>query len=504
MQPALWIGHSDNEGGRLSHSAPNLLVISDLHLGEGIRPGALGAEERRSDEALVAFLDHYASRRRGDRPWRLVINGDMVDFVAVCIMPDQSDAVVGLHEDDHLYGLGMRAQPAAHKLRRVMDHHDAVFRALARFVGAGHELAVVTGNHDAAFHWPAVQEELRAGIAQRLGEECGASAWDLAAAIRFHPWFLFEDGVAWIEHGHQYDPYCSFDDVLEPATDERDLDPNVGSAILHYVGNHMADDVSHYWGRGFFGFLKVPWVLGGKRGLDVLAGYRDMIWRLVGHWRGRHAELVAARRTRSRARLARIARKVRLPEEVLVKLQRLRIRPIAIDLGRTLHALMLDRLLLLLAGPLLLIAPLIAVPWSWLPGALVGVLGVLLLWVRVAAGAREPVDPRPALRRTSRKIRELARVPIVVFGHTHQALVDRTRDGWMFNSGTWMPHKGLLAFTHVRIERTERGVKAMLCQWREGRSRGLGAGPAVPIEVLLSRRSATSSTAPAAPRPRVW
>ena len=33
------------------------------------------------------------------------------------------------------------------------------------------------------------------------------------SGVEIHPWFWFEEGVAWIEHGHQFDPYNSFEDV---------------------------------------------------------------------------------------------------------------------------------------------------------------------------------------------------------------------------------------------------------------------------------------------------
>ena len=40
-------------------------------------------------------------------------------------------------------------------------------------------------------------------------EETGAS--DLVSPrVRFHPWFYYDPGVAWIEHGHQYEASNSF------------------------------------------------------------------------------------------------------------------------------------------------------------------------------------------------------------------------------------------------------------------------------------------------------
>jgi hypothetical protein len=56
----------------------NILVVSDLHFGEELLPGAT-AERRHAVElgaaAFCEFLRYHAVRRLGGRPWRLVIAG---------------------------------------------------------------------------------------------------------------------------------------------------------------------------------------------------------------------------------------------------------------------------------------------------------------------------------------------------------------------------------------------------------------------------------------------
>ncbi|MBW1878023.1 MAG: hypothetical protein JRJ84_06655 [Deltaproteobacteria bacterium] len=204
----------------------NLLIISDLHLGEDLRPDAEGERERLAEveRDLVAFLEYYIWRRLDDRPWRLVINGDMVDFLSICLMPAEVDLILGLHPDDHTYGLGARPHAAQMKMQKVLDRHHRVFRALARFVGVGNDLSIVVGNHDAELFWPEVQETLRDGLVALWPTDPAAqdptsrSPDEVGAAITFHPWFFFEEDLVYIEHGHQYDGYCSFDTVLYPVT----------------------------------------------------------------------------------------------------------------------------------------------------------------------------------------------------------------------------------------------------------------------------------------------
>ena len=219
----------------MSDTTANLLVISDLHLGDGIRADSAPLN---TCIELTQFIEHYTTHRRDGLPWRLVINGDMVDFIGICLMPEEAGLIRDLHPDDHYYGLGNRPHAAALKMTHVLSHHADVFRAMARFIGHGHEVTIVVGNHDAAFHFVEVQEALREALKTFWSETNDAqqpkamSAQALGEALTFCPWFYFEEGVAWIEHGHQYDPYCSFDSVLDPATDEQDLDPNIDSAIL--------------------------------------------------------------------------------------------------------------------------------------------------------------------------------------------------------------------------------------------------------------------------------
>ena len=58
---------------------PDLLLISDLHLGSHLKPRMRGEYVHlaaRIDEVLPRFLDHY----RAQGPWILVINGDFIDF----------------------------------------------------------------------------------------------------------------------------------------------------------------------------------------------------------------------------------------------------------------------------------------------------------------------------------------------------------------------------------------------------------------------------------------
>src|SRR5262249_43491478 len=136
----------------------NILVISDLHLGEDLRPGVANLSHLRHlvklERALEAFLTHHTRERLDGKPWTLVVNGDMVDFLAVQMMPEAGDEA---DDEERLYGLGFDEVCSQKKLERVIVRHTGVFSRLAEFVGAGNELVIVVGNHDPEFHYPRVQ-----------------------------------------------------------------------------------------------------------------------------------------------------------------------------------------------------------------------------------------------------------------------------------------------------------------------------------------------------------
>ena len=362
----------------------DLLVISDLHLGED-----LGAKTRRTEileRELIEFLDYH---REEGVPWRLVINGDMIELVGLMILPAEASDTGEVHPDDHHYGLGGREAAAAVKLAAVMQLHAAVFAALARFVGAGHELSVVIGNHDAELHWPKVQDAFVDNLCAHWSDQRPGSDGDrFRDRIGFHPWFFHVQGVVWIEHGHQYDPYCSFEEVLEPATDEEEIDPNVGGLLLRYVCRQLEEDLHTAWGGTFFGYLAI-WLRQGPRTIaNILLAYVDMCRRLVQHWRMRAPERLAARRRRAQLRRAKLADTLRIPEPKLRELSRLWHPPVVVDLGRIMRAVMLDRLLVLIGTPVV-----------FRPGGVAGALVVATLGPRgpaAALGRRPVVGLRPA------------------------------------------------------------------------------------------------------------
>src|SRR5262245_35319753 len=102
--------------------ASNVLVVSDLHFGEELLPGA-SAERRRAIElgatAFREFLRHHAVRRRNGRPWRLIIAGDLFDFMSVRI--DGTRDRPAKTADERRHGLGRSAKAGVERMRLICE-----------------------------------------------------------------------------------------------------------------------------------------------------------------------------------------------------------------------------------------------------------------------------------------------------------------------------------------------------------------------------------------------
>jgi UDP-2,3-diacylglucosamine pyrophosphatase LpxH len=459
----------------------NILVISDLHLGEDLRPSTANVSYLRHlvrlERELEAFLAHYTAQRIDGRPWSLVVNGDMVDFMSVMILPDEAEPD---DAEDRLYGLGFGERQSQRKLEKVIARHRGVFGKLAEFVAAGNELVIVTGNHDVEFHYPMVQRTL---VEWLCGLAVGAGAPDEARAefarrITFCPWFYYREGVIYVEHGHQYDEYCSFDYMLHPVSEARGgKKSRIALSIAHWGMRYFANQIPEYDPRtaetwSFFNYIKWAWAMGLRGAVRVCYLYGLLVWRVVEAWYSVVRRSDRDRRAVHQQRLRELSETWQIAEEKLVALDALRRVPVTHRLWKLLSALFIDRVLL---GAVALAAA--------------TVLGVRLHgWWR-AVGPTATVlafavanqflnrlrleSPSQRLRMAPRLIRAVVRAPFIVFGHSHlPERVALDEGATYFNTGTWASDDTRHAFTHLMVTRPNEGEppQAELRQWRDGGS----------------------------------
>lgn len=461
----------------------NIVVISDLHLGEDLSPDA--SEQTKRDVAMASaaaadYLRHLTQRRAESLPWKLVINGDLLDFLSLHVSPSDPrlEGVAelgGLGRRDRLaHGAGRVPEASAIRVDMIAERHAPFFRALARFLAAGNHVDVIAGNHDRELTHPLVAERFHAAL-----RNAGARERDLLDRLRIHEWFVHEPGVAWIEHGHQYDEQCSFEHNLAPTNPRGEIIPNVDATSVRYLSSAASIDPHSTEEWTFAGYMKFAWSCGPRGVARLASGYTRFVYGLWQASRAHRALLARRRRTaRHELRMAELSEERNVPIETLRAVDRLRRMPITRSMGRVSRMLMIDRMALSLFT---ILAALVVGLWTgWPYGPISGGVTLALgLLGGEAVSRRVPRDPSMALATVPERIHRIVGTPVVVFGHTHQALrIPLSAGGVYINGGTWLPaiRPGLLrAFTHVVILHGKSGPEVHLRQWRDGHSRAFDA-----------------------------
>ena len=164
------------ERGAVKHS---LFVISDLHLGgkpaEGDKPSfqmcTVAGQSR-----LASFIDWVGRQRSESNDVHLLINGDIVDFLA-------EEAFSSFTNGD---------DEARDKLKQAIKHTQGVWKALRDYVSGGGRLTLLLGNHDVELSLPAARRLLM----ETLGPGQVEFVYDNQAYV---------EGPVLIEHGNRYD-----------------------------------------------------------------------------------------------------------------------------------------------------------------------------------------------------------------------------------------------------------------------------------------------------------
>ncbi|HTR52998.1 MAG TPA: hypothetical protein VMJ10_20025 [Kofleriaceae bacterium] len=476
----------------VSALAKNILVVSDLHFGEQLLPGA-SADRRRAvelgEQAFREFLRYHRVRRVDGRPWRLVIAGDLFDFMSVVIPATRE--VPAKSADERRHGLSRGVGSGVLRMARLGEAHRELLADMVEFARRGHSVDVIVGNHDVELLAPEVvaewERQLRAASDAAHGAAAAGSMTrggdDAALArIRIVPWFVYVPGVAWIEHGHVYDEGCSFEFNLAPY-DPKDgrLIYNADYAAVRYLGSAQPDLDPHgieEW--AFTGYLRYAAEQGVRSFGRLFIAYMRFSWGLVGA-RALHQSLRRrdARRRVHRERLAQVARAGGIPVETASAIDRLARTPLTVSWRRLGRLLVLDRWGLMAGTAAAIVAMLWLLPLVWALAGVAGAVGIALgvqRWL-----GKHLVTSQLPMRAVPQRLRRHVDAPVVVFGHTHDPRWQPLRgDGIYVNSGTWLPatRPGLRrSFTYVRIQ--PRSGAAPLCelrQWREGASLPFDAG----------------------------
>ncbi|WP_437610972.1 hypothetical protein WMF20_04450 [Sorangium sp. So ce834] len=429
------------------------MAISDIHLCELEPTAGLWMRYRQApyspDGEIAAMLDALRGEIRkgtggsgGLHTQRdeltLVLNGDIFDLDAPRVIDNESV----------VHDLPRTAEHAVPAMEAILRDHPVFVAAVGRVVADGHTVVFVAGNHDIQLTLPEVRDAVRRRIADaalhalaaRDGAPAASAARELRAALEarvvFRAWFhRTRDGVI-VEHGNQYDSYCSYRYPMAPFGRRRgEIQPTMGSLVSRLLVSRMGYFNPHvdssfmlsgfgylsHWARYYLfsgRSLVLAFAVGALRTMLELVRRRD-----------------PCRRALRRADLAAAARETGATFPAVVKHARLFARPAEDCLGRVARELWLDRLGLVLVG---LIATL-ACLW-WMPEG----LAPATLLAPTLLVAYECAVPKPTLdavwqgvNRAARLVARAHRAKAVVFGHTHNP--EGSWEGGVFfgNTGSW-------------------------------------------------------------------
>lgn len=449
------------------HPAESLLVLSDVHLGSDLND--LGPSVRRAagvDLDLIRLLSHY---RVQEGRWRLVIAGDFIDFIGITIRATDG-IVTPANAEEEEYGLGNAEDHARVKLRRVATRHADVFDALTAFVTAGHSLTLVHGNHDVELHWDGVRDEF-VKILREHALLRGEYQPGFEERISFQPWFYYVDGVAYIEHGHQYDAFCATDHIMVPRSplDPRRIARGFCDVLLRRVVRPTPGVHEHgHETMGIGDYLMLGMRLGARGMFRLAARFFGAVIEL---FRLRHqhvAEAGRALREEHDRRVGLLSEATRIGLDRLRAIAALQAPPITRSIRGILASVLLDRLALgLISAILLVVAGTVTAHHGRLWPLPVSIVIGWAVAHRVLTRARN-IDPTEVLADRAASLAKLFPVAFVVMGHTHiPQQIPVSESATYINVGAWAEEEESVRAprTHLVIRRGEGGPKADLLAW---------------------------------------
>ena len=219
----------------MSDIARSVYIISDLHLG-GVYGRAGAANDRgfricTHVQALADFVNGIV-KDAGESKVELIINGDMVDFLA-----ERNDT------EPHFVPFTSNPVEASAKLAAIAGRDKPFFDSLTNLLNHNHRLTILMGNHDIEMAMPAVRRELR----------------EILGVKPHHDYEMISNGEAYIvgealiEHGNRYDQWnvVNYDGLRhisslmsrnQPIPEEHEFDPPAGSKMVARVINPIKQD----------------------------------------------------------------------------------------------------------------------------------------------------------------------------------------------------------------------------------------------------------------------
>jgi hypothetical protein len=418
-----------------------------------------------------------------------VIAGDFVDFVGMSIDPRADDEIViEPTPAERAFGLGGAEAHVRIKLERAAARHPDVFAELAAFVSSGHALTFVCGNHDLEMYWDSVRDDFRALLT--TGD---ATKEEVAARVDFEPWFFHREGLVYIEHGHQFDPFCATPFVFAPLSpvDPRRVLPSLSDTLLRYIVRRTPGMKEYgHEERGLTSYISWGLMLGARGTARLFMHFFGAVFVLRDIARAYEGPNGARLRDEQEWRLVEHASAKGLEESRLRRALDLHAPPIGSTPRGVLASVMLDRLSVFVVMTIALVAIMLLRPLlrGWATPVTVGLFVLWAVLHVLLSRGRPSVDPAALMSARAGELAKLFPASFVVMGHTHVPATESVGDAVYINLGSWAeeePDPGVdegkayrAARTHLVVQAKGDRHEAHLYEWRSGE------GPRV-LETLI-------------------
>jgi len=398
------------------------------------------------DEEFATFLKHIMKMAQ-DEPTELILNGDIFDFDSCTQLPEDPTYYISWLERRR--GLHPQEEKSVFKIETILRDHSVWVAALRDFVLKGNRVVFTIGNHDLELHFPGVQKAIL--LALYLPQE-------KQQQVRFNEWFYISNGDTLVEHGNQYDPYCMFQDPVNPYIlkhNRYEIRVPFGNLTTRYLIN----------GMGFFNpHLDANYIMSPKQYVEFFFKYmaRAQPLLMISWLWGSTAALFQSFFDRLRPtindpltiedRIDEIALKANATPRMVRELKELFVPPAASYPSIIAKELWLDRAFLILALLITLYVVFlqidsvynIAIWWALVPFFLF--IPFFLFYSRsIQSTVQEFKEPREKTLSTAGLITKVSRI---VYGHTHVVRHEVIGAIEHLNSGTWSP-----AFMDVECEK---------------------------------------------------
>jgi len=425
-------------------------IVSDLHLTESEpfdpkRPfwKRYKSKDFFFDQDFAHFLIHLNQKTLG-APVELILNGDNFDFDAVMTLPAEPYFHVSWLE--RKAGLYPRPERARFKMEFIIKEHPIFFSALRDFILRGNKIVLIIGNHDIELHFQEVQNVLIKSL-------------DLPSFLKdkfvIIPWFYVSGADTLVEHGNQYDPYCVFENPVNPFVYGRNFKTILlpfGDMTCRYMVNGMGyfnPHVDSNYIMDLKGYVKFffKYVVKTQPLLMLTWFWRSMVTLILVLYERffLHSQSLGHA---LEARVQYIAKVSQVTPSQVYQMRESSVQPATRNPVLLLQELWLDRAFLFLLGfaavfqVFLLIRQVIDISFLW------GSVPILLLapfFVFYSKSITSQVsaykEPNDNLLLNAAKINNVQRI---VHGHIHEVRHEMRGAVEYLNSGTWSP-----AFTDV-------------------------------------------------------